>query len=102
MSNIPLSHAMMLAGLLFIIGLTGVLIRRDLVFVFMSIEIMLTSANVALIAAAAKHGMVDGHIAVIFVLVTAASEVAVGLALLLRMHRVWKTVDMDQISEMKG
>ncbi len=102
MSSIPLNHAMILAGALFIIGLAGVMIRRNLVFVLMSLEIMLTAASVAFIAAASKWGQADGQVMVIFILVTAAAEVAVGLALLLRIYREWKSVDMDEVSQMKG
>lgn len=102
MSSIPLNHAMILAGALFIIGFAGVMIRRNLVFVLMSLEIMLTAASVAFIAAASKWGQADGQVMVIFILVTAAAEVAVGLALLLRIYREWKSVDMDEVSQMKG
>ncbi len=76
--------------------------RRNLVFVLMSLEIMLTAAAVAFVAAASKWNQPDGQVVVMFILVTAAAEVAVGLSLVLRIHHKWKTVDVDELSSMKG
>ena len=108
MSSIPTNHALTLAGVLFTLGAVGVLARRNLIFVLMSLEIMLTAAAVAFVAAASKwrlpnaQAQPDGQVFVIFILVTAAAEVAVGLTLLLRINHYWKNVDSDEVSELKG
>lgn len=102
MSGIPTNHALILAGILFLLGAVGVMARRNLVFVLMSVEIMLTASSIAFVAAGAKWRQPDGQVIVIFILVTAAAEVAVGLSLLLRIHHNWKNVDADEVSLMKG
>ncbi len=102
MTSVPTSHALILAGILFALGATGVMARRNLVFVLMSVEIMLNAAGIAFIAAASKWRQPDGQVFVIFILVTAAAEVAVGLTLLLRIYHNWKNVDADEVSRMRG
>jgi NADH-quinone oxidoreductase subunit K len=102
MSNVSVNEAIVLSAILFAIGLTGVMVRRNLVFVLMSLEIMLAAAAVAFVAAASKWRQPDGQVVVIFILVTAAAEAAVGLSLVLRIHHEWKTVDVDEVSSMKG
>lgn len=102
MSSIPTSHALILAGILFVLGAVGVMVRRNLVFVLMSLEIMLSAAAIAFVAAGSKWRQPDGQVFVVFILVTAACEVAVGLSLLLRIFHNWKDVDADEVSEMKG
>lgn len=102
MSSASANEAIILAAVLFAIGLVGVMARRNLVFVLMSLEIMLTAAAVAFVAAASKWNQPDGQVVVILILVTAAAEVAVGLALVLRIYHEWKTVDVDELSSMKG
>lgn len=102
MSSEYLSHAIILAATLFVTGLIGVMIRRNLVFILMSLEIMLAAAAIAFVAAASKWRQPDGQVVVIFILVTAAAEVAVGLSLLLRIYHEWKNVDADEVSLMKG
>lgn len=102
MSNIPVNHALILAAVLFLIGVVGVMARRNLVFVLMSVEIMLNAAAIAFVAAASKWSQPDGQVVVIFILVTAAAEVVVGLPLVLRIYHNWKNVDTDEVSEMKG
>jgi NADH-quinone oxidoreductase subunit K len=89
------AQAMGLAAILFVIGLVGVLARRNLLFVLMSIEIMLNAGGLALVAAGARWGTADGQVMLLFVLAAAAAEVAVGLALVLRIHRREKTLDTD-------
>ncbi len=84
------------------LGLTGLLVRRNIVFVLMSIEVMLNAAGLAFVAAGARWGQTDGQIMFVFVLTMAAAEVAVGLALVLQLHRRFGTLDADQASEMKG
>lgn len=102
MGSIPISHVLILAGILFAIGALGVLIRRNLVFILMSIEIMLTAASIAFIAAGSKWHQPDGQVMVIFILVVAAAEVAVGLSLLIRIQHEWQEIDADEIRLMRG
>jgi NADH-quinone oxidoreductase subunit K len=87
---------------LFLIGLLGVMIRRDLLFVLMSLEIMLNASALAFVVAAAKWRQPDGQVMVLLILVAAAAEVGVGLSLVLRLYHRFDTVDGDQISTMKG
>ena len=102
MTNIQISHALIFAAVLFVIGAAGVMLRRNLVFVLMSVEIMLNAAGVAFVAASAKWGQPDVQVFVSLILVGAAAEVAVGLTLLLRIYHNWRDVDSDQVSEMSG
>jgi NADH-quinone oxidoreductase subunit K len=87
---------------LFALGLAGVLMRRDLVFVLMSVEIMLNGTGVAFVAAGSRWGQPDGQIMFLFILAMAASEVAVGLALVLRLYHHHRNLDADAISDMRG
>ncbi len=102
MATIPLSHALVLASALFALGLVGVLVRRNLVVVLMSIEVMLNAAGVAFVAAGARWGHPDGQVMFLFVLAMAAAEVAIGLAMVLRFSRRSPTLDADRASAMKG
>jgi NADH-quinone oxidoreductase subunit K len=95
---VPYTHALALAAILFTIGLAGVLARRNLLFVLMSIEIMLNAGGLALVAAGARWGQADGQVMLLFVLAAAAAEVAVGLALVVRIHRRDETLDADLLS----
>jgi NADH-quinone oxidoreductase subunit K len=87
---------------LFALGLTGLLARRDLVFILMSIEIMLNAAGLAFVVAGSRWAQADGQIMFLFILAVAAAEVSVGLALVLQVYHRFKTVDSDAPSEMKG
>lgn len=102
MALVPMEYGLLLATLLFALGLVGVLVRRDIVFVLLSIEIMLNAAGLAFIAAGSRWGQPDGQIMFIFILAMAAAEVSVGLALVLLVHHRFKSLDSDQASEMKG
>jgi NADH-quinone oxidoreductase subunit K len=102
MTGIPMGHALVLAGVLFALGLAGLLMRRNLIFILMSIEIMLNAAGVAFVAAGSRWGQPDGQIMFLFILAMAASEVAIGLALVLRLYRHHPTLDADAISDMRG
>lgn len=102
MTTIPIEHGMILAAALFCLGLVGVLVRRNLLFLLMSIEIMLNAAGLAFVVAGSRWGEADGQVMFLFILVMAAAEVSVGLALLLRMYHVWKTLDVDAANEMRG
>lgn len=95
MSAVPPSHALVLAALLFALGLAGLLARRNAVFLLMSIEVMLNAAGLAFVAAGARWHEADGQVMVLFLLAMAAAEVAVGLAILLELHHQWRSVDAD-------
>ncbi|GAB4113395.1 MAG: NADH-quinone oxidoreductase subunit NuoK [Roseiflexaceae bacterium] len=99
---IPTTYYIALSALLFILGVIGVLIRRNALVVFMSIELMLNSANLALVAFAHARGDVGGQVLVFFVIVVAAAEVAVGLALLVAIFHTKRTTDIDAINTLKG
>jgi NADH-quinone oxidoreductase subunit K len=97
-----LEHGLLVASGLFAIGLVGVLVRRNLLFQLLSIEIMLNAAGMAFVLAGARWGQADGQVMFIFILVMAAAEVAVGLALLLRLSPTHRTLDGDAVSTMRG
>jgi NADH-quinone oxidoreductase subunit K len=101
-ANIPMEHGLILAALLFVLGFAGVLVRRNIVFMLMSIEVMLNAAGLAFVVAGARWGQVDGQVMFIFILTMAAAEVSVGLALVLQMYHSFKTLDADAASKMKG
>lgn len=101
-ATVPMEHGLILAAILFVLGLTGVLVRRNIVFLLMSLEIMLNAAGLAFIVAGARWGQPDGQIMFIFVLTMAAAEVAVGLALVLSLYHRFKTLDARSMSSMKG
>lgn len=102
MTTIPIEHGMLLAAALFCLGLVGVLVRRNLLFLLMSVEIMLNAAGLAFVVAGSRWSEADGQVMFLFILVMAAAEVSVGLALLLRMYHVWKTLDVDVANKMRG
>jgi NADH-quinone oxidoreductase subunit K len=100
--GIPVEHVFVLAGSLFLLGLTGVLVRRNIMFLLMSLEIMLNSCGLAFIAAGARWGAPDGQIMFMLILALAAAEVAVGLGLVLQLERRFEQLDIDAASELKG
>ena len=102
MTPIPMLHGLLLAAILFALGLIGILVRRNLVFMLMSIEIMLNAAGLAFIVAGAQWQSADGQVMFIFILSLAAAEVSVGLALLLLMQRRFDKLDVDAANEMRG
>lgn len=102
MTSIPLEHSLLLAAVLFTIGLAGVLVRRNFLFVLMSIEIMLNAAGLAFIAAGSRWGQADGQVMFLFIMTMAAAEVSVGLALALRLYHRYKTLDVRAASVLKG
>lgn len=102
MESIPVEHGLILAAILFSIGLVGVLTRRNIVFVLMSLEIMLNAGGLAFIVGSARWGHAEGQIMFLMILTLAAAEVAVGLGLIIQMFRRFKTVDINVLSEMKG
>ena len=102
MINISMEIALALAGVLFILGLAGVMIRRNIVFMLMSVEIMLNAAGLAFIVGGSYWGAADGQVMFIFILAMAAAEVSVGLALIILIFTKYKTLDMDKLNVMKG
>ena len=102
MQTIPIEHGFILAGILFVLGLVGVLTRRNIVFVLMSLEIMLNACGLAFIVASSRWGHADGQVMFLMILTLAAAEVAVGLGLIIQMYRRYHTVDINVLSQMKG
>jgi len=97
-----MEHGLILAAILFVLGLVGVLVRRNIVFMLMSIEIMLNGVGLAFVVAGARWGQVDGQVMFLFILTMAAAEVSVGLALVLQLYHSFKTLDAEAASRMKG
>lgn len=93
---------MILAGILFTLGMTGLLVRRNVVFQLMSIEIMLNAAGLAFIVAGSRWNQADGQVMFLFILAMAAAEVSVGLAMVLLLYHDRHSLDSDQASSMKG
>ena len=102
MANVPMQHGLVLAGILFSLGMIGVMIRRNLLFILLSIEVMLNAAGLAFIVAGARWGQPDGQVMFIFILAMAAAEVSVGLALILQFYHCVKSLDSDTASTMRG
>jgi NADH-quinone oxidoreductase subunit K len=101
-ATIPVDEGLLLAAILFALGLAGVLVRRNLLFMLMSLEVMLNAAGVAFIVAGARWAQPDGQIMFILVLTLAATEVSVGLALILLMHRRIATLGADAGDRLRG
>ena len=99
---IPLSWLLGLSAVLFCIGVAGVLVRRNALVIFMSIELMLNAANLAFVSFARHLGSLDGQVFVFFVMTVAAAEVAVGLAIIVNLFRLRETVFVDEINLLKG
>ena len=104
---IPVNYYLILAGLLFSMGAIGVLIRRNSLVIFMSIELMLNAANLTFVTFAKMYGanqaaVHNGQIFVFFVMTVAAAEVAVGLALIVAIFRKKQSIDVDQLNQLKG
>ena len=94
----PISYYMALSAILFAIGVTGVLVRRNVIVMFLSIELMLNAVNLALVALGRRIGSMDGQVIVFFVMTVAAAEAAVGLAIILAMFRNRDTVNADELN----
>lgn len=93
---------MALAAVLFVIGTSGLLLRRNALVMFMSVELMLNAANLSFVAAGRELGILDGQVAVFFVMVVAAAEVVVGLAIIVAVFRRRQTASVDELSGLKG
>ena len=102
MSAIPLSHILILASILFIIGFVGVIARKNTLYILMSLEVMLNAVGVAFIGAGSAWQQADGQVMFILILTLAAAEVAVGLALLIQMQPRFKSLNIDLLSKLKG
>ena len=102
MQAVNMEHGLLLAGILFVLGLVGVLTRRNLIFILMSLEIMLNATGLAFVVAASRWGQVDGQIMFLIILSLAAAEVAVALGLVLQMFNKKKTLDINVLGEMRG
>jgi len=98
---VTVSHYMAVSALLFAIGVAGVLLRRNILVVLMSIELMLNAANLAFVTFARMLGGVEGQVIVLFVMAVAAAEVAVGLAIVLIVFRTRETTNVDEMNLMK-
>ena len=95
MTDIPMEQVLVLAAVLFSLGLAGLLVRRNVLFMLISIEVMLNAAGLAFVAAGARWGQADGQVMFLFILTMAAAEVSVGLALVLQLYQQFKTLDTD-------
>ncbi|RLT38200.1 MAG: NADH-quinone oxidoreductase subunit NuoK [Chloroflexi bacterium] len=99
---IPVNYYLALSAVLFGIGALGVLVRRNALVIFMSIELMLNAANVAFVAFSRQFGELDGQIMVLFVLTVAAAEVAVGLAMIVAIFRTRASINVDELNLLRG
>lgn len=95
-------HFVQLACVLFVIGAAAVLLRRNAIVAFMGVELMLNAANLALVAFARQHGQVEGQVMAFFVMVVAAAEVVVGLALIIAVYRSRQSISLDEPVELRG
>lgn len=102
MAAIPYEHGLIAAGILFVLGLAGLLVRRNIIFTLMSIEVMLNASGLAFITAGARWGQPDGQVMFLFILSVAASEVSVGLALVLQLFHHYRTLNTDEANRMRG
>lgn len=98
---VPTSYVMGLSGSLFAIGVAGVLLRRNIIVMFMSIELMLNAVNLAFVALGRALGSMDGQVIVFFVITVAAAEAAVGLAIIISVFRNRETVNADELNLMR-
>lgn len=104
---IELHHYLFVSGLLFAIGLAGVIVRRNIIVMFMCLELMLSAANLTLVAFSRFHTVnglpdYDGQLLVFFIITVAATEVAVGLAIIVALYRARQTVDVTELTSMRG
>jgi NADH-quinone oxidoreductase subunit K len=100
-SSVPLSWYLLLSAVLFGLGIAGFLYRRNIITVFMSIELMLNAVNLSFVTFSYKFKQVDGHLYSFFVVVVAAAEAAVGLAIILTVYKNRQTLDIDEVDSMK-
>jgi len=101
-SGVPISWYLILSAILFALGAAGFLFRRNIITVFMCIELMLNAVNLSFVTFANKHKLVSGHIFTFFVMVVAAAEAAVGLAIILTVFKNRETLNIDEINSLKN
>lgn len=99
---VPTEAFVMLSAVLFALGVMGVLLRKNAILVFMSVELMLNAANLALVAFARHWGSLDGHLFVFFIMTVAAAEVAIGLALIVAIFKNKQSINIDDLHQMEG
>ncbi|GAA3901421.1 NADH-quinone oxidoreductase subunit NuoK [Halomonas cibimaris] len=102
MNGIPMEHGLVLAGVLFTLGLGGLMFRRNMIFVLMSLEVMLNAAGLAFIVAGTGWQQPEGQVMFLLVITLAAAEASVGLALLIQLYHRFKTLNLDVASRMRG
>ena len=102
MNGVPLEHGLAVAGILFTLGLVGVMARRNLLFMLLCLEVMMNAAALAFVVAGSRWGQPDGQIMFILILSLAAAEASIGLAILLQFYRRHHSLDIDAASEMRG
>lgn len=102
MHGVPISWFLILSAILFSLGIAGFLFRKNIITVFMSIELMLNAVNLSFITFAYSRSQIDGHIMTLFVMVVAAAEAAVGLAIILTVYKNRASLDVDDVSEMSN
>lgn len=98
----PISYFLALSGILFSIGTVGVLVRKNALVIFMSVELQLNAVNLALVAFSRMHNELDGQVLAFFSMVVAAAEVVVGLAIIVAIYRRRLSADVDRVSELRG
>jgi len=97
-----MEHGLAIAAVLFCLGLVGLMVRRNILFMLMSLEVMMNAAGLAFVVAGSRWEQPDGQIMFILVITLAAAEAAIGLAILLQLYRRFNTLDVDAASEMRG
>lgn len=102
MHPIAMEHGLLLAAVLFVLGLGGLVLRRNVIFILMAIEVMMNAAGLAFVTAGSRWQQADGQIMFILVLTLAAAEASVGLAVVIQLYRRFKTLDIDAASTMRG
>lgn len=102
MSAISMEHGLALAAVLFSLGLVGLMVRRNILFVLMSLEVMMNATALAFVVAGSRWAQADGQVMFILVITLAAAEASIGLAILLQLYRRFNTLDVDAASEMRG
>jgi NADH-quinone oxidoreductase subunit K len=101
-TTLPVQYGLLLAAALFVVGLGGLLFRRNLLFMLLSLEIMLNASGLAFVVAASRWQQPEGQIVFLFILAISATEAAVGLALILAIHRVSGTLDPEELRKLRG
>lgn len=100
--QVPLEHGLIVAAILFALGFTGVMVRRNILFILISIEVMMNAAAMAFVVAGSRWVQPDGQVMFIMILTLAAAEASIGLAIVLSLYREFNALDIDAASEMRG